>query len=437
MNQAARRRSVPLGPPILGRIVLGRVLLGRGVLGSLLLAPLVLAMTLVAATPAAANAADGDCDASSVDADFLDAAFDAGIGEGSTIVGADYQRAFELDDGRILWVFQDAFVERDGATTFVHNVGAVQRGACFEVLAGDGERPTSMAGAATTTDFVRWFWPLDGFQTDRDTFILFLAEMREVGGAYLTNAVPTATSTVEIDLATGAVGRPTAAPDPSAALHGFEITEDDEYRYLYAHCHRQFGFGWLGHDRCVEEVTVARTPLDGPTVPLEYWTGAEWTTDSGAAANIAPTTMPDGSDRGANPMQVQRDGERWIAATKVDDWWGESVVFDVAPAPQGPWTTTAVVPVAPDGDGSTSSIEDGASIASYFVSFVPSDDRGYTLAISNNRWDGEFSEWYRPRFHTVHHSLWADGEPTPLDHAGRWWLPSSSAGWLFALLTRG
>ena len=368
-----------------------------------------------------------ECHARPVSDDLLDVAFDEGIGTDDTvIVGADYQRAFTLDDGRVLWVFQDAFVEHDGATTLVHNAGAMQDGACFDVLVGDDGTPTSLVAADVTVDEQRWYWPLDGYQRDATTFVLFVAEMEERGDSYLSNATPVGTHTAEVDLTTGDAGPLERAPDSTDALYGFEITEDDAYRYLYAQCHRQFGFGWLGHDECAEEVTVARQRLDRPSAPLDYWDGAGWTRNSRNAANIAPTTLPDGAPRGANPMQIERDGDRWIAVTKVGDWWGDSVVFDVAPSPEGPWTTTAVAPVTPDGDLGYSTIEDGASIASYFVSFVPSDDLGHTLAISNNRWDGQFSEWYRPRFQTVPDAIWNESPPVPLAGGG-WWLPEWTA----------
>ena len=51
------------------------------------------------------------CDERAVTADFLDDSFADGI---DGLEGADYQRAFELDDGRVLWVFQDVFVD-DGS----------------------------------------------------------------------------------------------------------------------------------------------------------------------------------------------------------------------------------------------------------------------------------------------------------------------------------
>ena len=336
------------------------------------------------------------CD-QAVTADSLNAAFDAGV---DSIVGADYQRAFELPDGRTLWVFQDAFVDDGaGSATLVHNAGLVQDGACYEALHGGSDaQPASWIAADTTARFQRWYWPLDGYLADDDTFVLFLAEMVEAGATYLDNATPVATWSVEIELDTLAVGPLERSPNPDDRLYGFEVTTDDDYLYLYAQCHRQFGFGLAGHDECASDVYVARQPLDRPrSQPLEYWTGDGWSRNSRAAVNIAPTTGPNGEPRDVNPMQIERDGDRWIAATLVGDWWGEHIYYDVAPSPEGPWTTTAVEPLPMGG---------GPEVASYFVSFVPSDEPGHTLAVSNNRWDGEFSEYYRPEFTTVPAATW-------------------------------
>jgi hypothetical protein len=334
-----------------------------------------------------------------VTADSLNERFENGVGD---MIGADYQRAFELADGRVLWVFQDA-VFADGAdgTSLVHNGGAIQDGMCFETLAShDGGLAESWVAADDTQPFTHWYWPLDGYQHDDDTFVLFLAEMAERGNHYLDNATPVATRTVEIDLATLDPGPLARAPNPGTDLYGFEVNSDGEYHYLYAQCHRQFGFGLVGHDSCASEVRVARLPIDEPDWPLEYWDGATWTRNSRRAINIAPVEGPDGEPRNANPMQIERDGDRWIAVTKVGDWWGNAVHFDVAPNPEGPWTTTAVVPVTAKWDPS--------EIASYFVSFVPTHDDGHTIAISNNRWDGEFSDVYHPHFDTVSDWLWAE-----------------------------
>jgi hypothetical protein len=364
--------------------------------------------------PTVSSSDSGDssgCD-DEVTADSLNAAFDAGV---DGMVGADYQRAFELDDGRVLWVFQDAFVDDgSGDPTLVHNAAVIQQGSCFDTLtSGPPDRPASWVAAADTQSFRHWYWPLDGYQRDADTFVLFLAEMREEGGRYLANATPVATWTVEIDLATMTVGGLTGAPNPNEELYGFEVTTDGDYVYLYAQCHRQFGFSDVGHDGCAAEVYIARQPLDRTNQPLEYWTGDGWSRNSRLRANIAPTTGPDGEARTANPMQIERDGDRWIAVTKAGDWWGDTAYFDVAPSPEGPWTTTAVLPVTTQGDPD--------DVASYFISFVPSDDDGRTIAVSNNRWDGSLSDIYHPEFDTVDDAAWTERHARRL--TSNVWLP--------------
>ncbi|MEO1059208.1 MAG: hypothetical protein AAFY28_20055 [Actinomycetota bacterium] len=350
--------------------------------------------------PATADrAASGvGCD-QTITTEYLNASFDHGV---DSIAGADYQRAFELPDGRVLWVFQDAFVDDGvGDPTLVHNAGLLQDGACFNALhSGSLESPRSWVGADGTTALQHWYWPLDGFVADDETFVLFLAEMDEVGATYLENATPVATWSVEIDLVSMSVGPLERSPNPDERLYGFEVTTDEEFVYLYAQCHRQFGFGMLGHDECAADVFIARQPLDQPrSHPLEYWTDDGWTRNSNGAINVAPTTGPDGVERTVNPMQIERDGDRWIAVTLVGDWWGDQIYYDVAPRPEGPWTTTAVEPLPDNGD---------VDIASYFVSFVPSDDPDYTLAVSNNRWDGEFSAHYRPQFVAAPSELWEE-----------------------------
>jgi len=89
------------------------------------------------------------------------------------------------------------------------------------------------------------------------------------------------------------------------------------------------------------------------------------------------------------------------------------VYFDVAPRPEGPWTTTAVLPVATQGDP--------GEFSSYFVSFIPTSSEARTLAISNNRWDGQFSDDYHPTFTTVRPHIWSDRHAQMI--TDQLWLP--------------
>ncbi|MEJ7719898.1 MAG: hypothetical protein WKF58_05400 [Ilumatobacteraceae bacterium] len=48
-----------------------------------------------------------------------------------------------------------------------------------------------------------------------------------------------------------------------------------------------------------------------------------------------------------NPMQPRYLGGQWVAATKVDGYWGDELMIDVANEPWGPWTTVSRTAAAP------------------------------------------------------------------------------------------
>ena len=131
---------------------------------------------------------------------------------------------------------------------------------CFTMLrTGTAADPRPWIGADATQLQQHWFWPLAGV-VDREGLVhVFVAEMVERGPRYL------------IDRAGGDVDRHprpvvaagqsfTPAPDAGTALYGWSVASDDRFTYLYGHCYRQFGFGFLGHDGCTAAVTVARVP---------------------------------------------------------------------------------------------------------------------------------------------------------------------------------
>ena len=68
--------------------------------------------------------------------------------------GGDYQRAFDLGNGRVLWVLQDAFLE----SKLVHNAAFLQEGTCFALLNKGTE--TWLYDAETRFQ-QRWFWIFD------------------------------------------------------------------------------------------------------------------------------------------------------------------------------------------------------------------------------------------------------------------------------------
>ena len=157
--------------------------------------------------------------------------------------------------------------------------------------------------------------------------------MHERGDHYLARSEPVATWMATLDPVTLAVRGLGPAPDPSAALYGWSVASDRRFTYLFSHCHRQFGFGLLGHDPCTAEVRVARVPRGQLDAAPQYWDGHDWVADPGRAVNVAPTSGPDGERRVVNPMQFAYANGRWLAVTKEGDWWGTTVYLDRAAAP--------------------------------------------------------------------------------------------------------
>ena len=309
------------------------------------------------------------------------------------LVGADYQRAFPLPNGRVLWLFQDAFVDTPTGRRLVHNVAMLQSGACFQLLhGGDAAAPAPYLFSDVTEPHQRWFWPLGGDIGANGLLHVFVAEMREHSGHYLGHVEPVATWLVSIDPETLEVVEQWAAPDPSADLYGWSVVSHREHTYLYSHCYRQFGWdpfpsseSTVGtHDwDCTADVTVARVPRGRLDVTPEYWNGAQWTNDAGAAVAVIPT-----EGRAVNPTQVAVVDDRFIAVTKVDDWWGSDIRLDDAPTPFGPWTTYGTMTVEAR----------CAECNTYFASIVPfgASDETFTIAVSNNHWNGDVIEHYRP-----------------------------------------
>jgi hypothetical protein len=255
----------------------------------------------------------------------------------------------------------------------------------------------------------RWFWPLGATIADDGTLRVSLAELRERGDRYLAHSEPVATWMATIDATTLAPLNFAPAPDNSPNLYGWSVVSDLDHTYLFGHCYRQFGFGFLGHDPCTAEIRVARVRRGHLDDVPQYWNGTSWVTDAASTVNIAPRVGPDGERRAVNPMQFGYLNGHWLAATKEGDWWGDAIYLDSAPRPTGPWTTTARLPATLLGPPDTYN--------TYFASLHPGHPGTVTIGLSNNRWDGHPSSGYRPTFRTVPLRMWnphtADPQPAP------------------------
>jgi hypothetical protein len=223
--------------------------------------------------------------------------------------------------------------------------------------------------------------------------------MNERGERYLEHAEPGGVFVARFNPANWNIewyGRPA---DTSDALYGWSIESDDEWSYLFAHCHRQFGydpvFGGAAHDKsCTQQVTVARVPagliLDRPS----YWTGSGWSTSrSDAASVVAP------KGQWTMPSEFLHTNGRWLAITKIDDWFGTDIVIESAVHPAGPY-----VEIERRRAGAKC---DHTECTTYFSSWIDGQNLGGShdvliTSLSHNRWNGEPSWVYRPTYEVVY-----------------------------------
>jgi hypothetical protein len=298
----------------------------------------------------------------------------------------------------MLWLFQDAFVATPGGLDLLHHAGVLQSRNCLQRWVGDAHGvAVDPVFADLTTPEQHWFWPLGGGLGRDGNLHVFFAEMVEHGDSYLTHVEPVATWLVAIDIETMAVVSRRLAPNPSGELYGFSVAHDESYSYLYAHCHRQFGWDVFPfsdppvyvHDwDCAPRVTVGRVAAGRFDVAPDYWNGSTWVDDPGRAVAVIPT-----DDRIVNPTQVISDSGGFVAVTKVGDWWGDRIVVDVASAAQGPWRTAASYLV-----GAPCS-----TCTTYFASVVPShpNDDSLLIGLSTNTWQGYVPGRYQPIYFRI------------------------------------
>ena len=314
------------------------------------------------------------------------------------VIGADYQRATPMPNGDVLWTFQDAEIRLpNGHSTLVHNIGLIQSGTCFAILiGGTREAPQPWLFASDTVPFAHWYWPMDATMGADGRMYVYLAEMFERGSYYLDRVEPTSTAVAAIDIDNWDVEHQGPARDSSPSLYGWTSATDDRWTYLYAHCYRQFGYdlhrdGWFRvHDSsCTAKVTLSRVPRGELFAAPQYWTGNGWSSIPERASPILQT-----AGRVVNAADITHVNNRWLVVVKVDDWFGNTILVESSPRPTGPFDTIMTLPATPKCDA--------AVCNTYFASWIPKGPDGtMTIGLSNNRWDGVFSDVYRPTYRTI------------------------------------
>lgn len=310
--------------------------------------------------------------------------------------GGDYQRAFDLGNGRVLWVLQDAFLE----SKLVHNAAFLQEGTCFALLNNGTE---NWLYDAETRSQQHWFWIFDAnVIADHGRVELVVAEMVETGPRYLsrtriagTSIVTVDTETLELVSTTPLQDNPDFNSDSDApAFYGWSIVDnaDNGYRYLWSHCYAQFGFdGVLGFGSCSNDMYLAR--IEGPSIAgtLEYWDGSGWSTDPAVAESTINFFL---SGSGNNPGDIAYEPRTgtWHLIMKPDDWWGDRVIFATATHPAGPWVVK-------------DEVETGnkcGECTTYYASWIPSSDSQLAAwSLGHNHWHTGHTSYYLPTIYEV------------------------------------
>lgn len=341
----------------------------------------------------------GEQCAAGLSADELTRFFSAPIGG---FEGADYQRTFKLDDGRVLWTFQDAFV----SGTLVHNVGMVQSGRCFTML-NSGSRSWLLGNQ--TSHMNEWHWILDGaLSADGTEFHLYVAQMTARTDNYINGKVDvTGLHRVVLDAVTLEVKTVISETIDGLDLYGWSVTNDGDWTYLYSHCYLQFGHSKFGAHECATDTKLARIPLGQFDADREYWDGTAWNTEPASAVNlveglfIVPTgygPLPSTN----NPVNVRFTGDNYVMISNPGDWWGNTIFTATAEQPQGPWVIESQEElVVRKCEGTVS-----GGCSSYYASWIPwLDSNGdHIWAIGHNTWgvDTTSALWvYRPTFHRL------------------------------------
>lgn len=282
--------------------------------------------------------------ATGTSADALSAFFTERAGP---LLGMDYQHTYPLGGDRTLWLFQDAFVDQAGTArtlgqaSFVHNVAVVQTGACFTLYhRGSAAKPASFEPGTGEQVRSTWFWPMGG-EVSGDQLLVFWVQMRkdatDPGPGDGLGWHPESTWLATYDART--LERLDLRPAPNdgvSPIYGYAVASDDQYTYLFGNTFeqnldREGGFANGPHS--ATRTYLARVQLGALDAAPAYWSSAGWSDDPASAQPVLQRGWVE------DPLQPRWLGGRWVAASKLDGYWGDTLTIDVATDPWGPWTT--------------------------------------------------------------------------------------------------
>lgn len=258
-------------------------------------------------------------------------------------VGGDIPRVFPLPDGREVWWLSDSFLPPTGRPPvdqfmFVRNV-VFLRDLDGELTIRTGTRggePWDFLAHPDEDHFRRFFWPLGGMVVG-DRLMVFVAEMQcerpQWGICFRPVRTWLATYTwADMQL----VDLQPAPNDGVRPVYGFSVVSDDEWTYLY-------GTGAEYDTPHVpggsDQTTVARVPRGRLDTTPTYWDGTGWNADPSTAAVLVQRGYSDFR------LSVVPANGGYLGVAKEDEFVGRRIIVMSAPAPQGPWTDLADIPM--------------------------------------------------------------------------------------------
>ncbi len=317
-------------------------------------------------------------------APVLDKFFAARLGP---LLGWDYQHVYPMGDNRYLWLFQDAFIDYSGTISnlgksrFVHNAAMMQDGLCFSLLyRGTPDKPEPFElGDGLGSVGKKWFWPMGGEMGMGQLWVYWVEMVKDPVDPAPPDGLgwhPNRVYVAAYDQWTLARTAWMPAQDPNVTpIYGYAVASDNIYSYLFGNTFeqnmtREGGF-WKG-PHSATKMWLARVPRGQLYARPEYRTADGWSANRNDAAPISSRFFAE------NPMQPRFLDGQWVASTKVDGYWGEDLVIDVANDPWGPWTPVDYFRLQPRGNDPLKN--------SYHAQILPFRDKfgSVLVVVSNN-----------------------------------------------------
>jgi hypothetical protein len=286
---------------------------------------------------------------SDLSASTLDLAFSSRVGP---LIGWDNAHVYPLGEDRWLWLVHDSYLDYTWEAEGLHhdgpqiqNLAILQEGRCFTLVhrGSPGRRINFETGNETVLDNrdpARFFWPLGG-ELDDNTLRVFWSETEASNpNVSFGNGIsrhPVAIWIAEYDAKTLQRLSFEQAPDSGVfPSYGFAVASDDTHSYLFGNSNllnldREGGLDSGPHS--ATQMYLARVPRGQLGDHPEYRTGDGWSLRASDAVPISERFWAE------NTMQPRFIDGTWISVAKVDGFWGDDIVIDVAENPWGPWTT--------------------------------------------------------------------------------------------------